>query len=80
MSFLCVLQVIDETPYYRWFARRVSAVIDRTEKTVALQNVNNGFTDGEVLLDWTDGDTELYAPICLHVFCGILSVSSNDIF
>ena len=38
-------------------------VIDRTIKTVDISNVNDGNTDGDVVITWTDGDAELYAPI-----------------
>lgn len=38
-------------------------IIDRTEKTVEELNVVNGITDGNVVIDWTDGDKDVYAPI-----------------
>ncbi len=38
-------------------------IIDRTIKTVNLQNVSEGKTDGDVVLDWTDGDSNEFAPI-----------------
>lgn len=38
-------------------------VIDRTEKPVNFINVTDGITDGDVTLDWTDGDPNVYAPI-----------------
>ncbi len=38
-------------------------VIDRTIKTVDISNVTDGVTDGDVVITWTDGDAELYAPI-----------------
>ena len=38
-------------------------VIDRTIKTVDISNVTDGNTDGDVIITWTDGDAELYAPI-----------------
>lgn len=40
-----------------------SIVIDRTIKTVDVQNVNEGKTDGDVVLTWTDGDSNEFAPI-----------------
>ncbi len=38
-------------------------IIDRTIKTVNLQNVSEGKTDGDVVLDWTNGDSNEFAPI-----------------
>ena len=38
-------------------------VIDRTIKTVDISNVIDGVTDGDVVITWTDGDANLYAPI-----------------
>lgn len=38
-------------------------IIDRTIKTVDVQNVTDGVTNGDVIITWTDGDAELYAPI-----------------
>lgn len=38
-------------------------VIDRTIKTVDISNVTDGNTNGDVIITWTDGDAELYAPI-----------------
>lgn len=38
-------------------------IIDRTIKTVDVQNVTDGVTSGDVIITWTDGDAELYAPI-----------------
>ena len=38
-------------------------VIDRTIKTVDISNVTDGNTDGDVIITWTDGDANLYAPI-----------------
>ena len=38
-------------------------VIDRMIKTVDISNVTDGNTDGDVVITWTDGDAELYAPI-----------------
>lgn len=40
-----------------------SVVIDRTQKTVALSNIVNGNTDGDVTATWTNGDAAIYAPI-----------------
>ncbi|MBO5481286.1 MAG: hypothetical protein J6A63_08880 [Clostridia bacterium] len=40
-----------------------SVVIDRTIKTVDLQNVTDGETDGEVIISWTDGNPDEFAPI-----------------
>ncbi|MBR5822709.1 MAG: hypothetical protein IKY67_01030, partial [Paludibacteraceae bacterium] len=38
-------------------------VIDRTIKKVDIFNVTDGNTDGDVVITWSDGDAELYAPI-----------------
>lgn len=38
-------------------------VIDRMVKTLTVNNVKNGCTDGDVTLTWTDGDKDVYAPI-----------------
>lgn len=40
-----------------------TVVIDRSTKTVDLSNVTDGKTNGDVIITWTDGDAELYAPI-----------------
>ncbi len=38
-------------------------VIDRTVKTLELNGVEEGVTDGDVVIDWTDGDANEFAPI-----------------
>ncbi len=38
-------------------------IIDRTIKTLDVHNVQGGITNGDVVLTWTDGDPETYAPI-----------------
>ncbi len=38
-------------------------IIDRTIKTVEVQNLVDGNTSGDALITWTDGDKELYASI-----------------
>lgn len=38
-------------------------VIDRTQKPLTLENVSDGWTDGNVTITWTDGDADVYAPI-----------------
>ena len=38
-------------------------VIDRTNKPLFLNNVKDGLTNGDVTLDWTDKDPNLYAPV-----------------
>ncbi len=38
-------------------------VIDKTIKQVNLENVVDGRTDGDVVIDWTDGDPNIYAPM-----------------
>lgn len=40
-----------------------TVIIDRTIKTVDVQNVTDGETNGDVVITWTDGDANLYAPI-----------------
>lgn len=40
-----------------------TVIIDRTIKTVDVQNVTDGVTNGDVIITWTDGDANLYAPI-----------------
>lgn len=40
-----------------------TVVVDRTVKTVDVQNVTDGVTNGDVIITWTDGDPDLYAPI-----------------
>ena len=40
-----------------------TVIIDRTIKTVDLQNVTDGKTNGDVVLTWVDGDPDVYAPI-----------------
>ena len=40
-----------------------TVIIDRTIKTVDVQNVKDGVTNGDVVITWTDGDANLYAPI-----------------
>ena len=40
-----------------------TVVIDRTIKTVDISNLTDGNTDGDVVITWTNGDAELYAPI-----------------
>lgn len=40
-----------------------TVVIDRTVKTVDISNATNGKTNGDVVITWTDGDGNLYAPI-----------------
>lgn len=40
-----------------------TVVIDRTVKTVDLQNVINGKTNGDVVITWTDGNPDEFTPI-----------------
>ncbi len=40
-----------------------SIVIDRTIKTVQLNNVTDGVTNGDVTITWTNGNGNTYAPI-----------------
>ena len=38
-------------------------VIDKTSKSLQVSNVVAGVTNGDVVLDWTDGDPNVYAPV-----------------
>lgn len=38
-------------------------VIDRTQKPLMLENVADGWTDGNVTITWTDGDADVSAPV-----------------
>ena len=38
-------------------------IIDRTEKPLEIDNVENGRTDGDVTIEWNDSESELFAPI-----------------
>lgn len=38
-------------------------VIDRTEKPLTLKNAKDGKTYGDVVIEWTDGDPDVYAPV-----------------
>lgn len=38
-------------------------IIDRTIKTLTVNNVSDGQTDGDVILTWTNGNPDIYAPI-----------------
>ncbi len=38
-------------------------IIDRSVKTATLNNVTDGTTNGDVTISWTNGDSNLYAPI-----------------
>lgn len=40
-----------------------SIVIDRAQKPLVLENVSDGWTDGNVTIIWTDGDADTCAPI-----------------
>jgi len=53
-------------------------VIDRTVKSVTLDNVSDGKTDGDVTVGWTDGDGNIYAPISSVTVNGV-SVNNGDI-
>ena len=54
--FYGISEAGNSTGYY-------TVVIDRTVKSLTLNNVTGGKTNGDVILSWTDGDPELYAPI-----------------
>lgn len=45
------------------FTGYFTVIIDRTVKTVDISNVTDGKTNGDVVITWTDGDVDLYAPI-----------------
>ena len=55
-------------------------IIDRTVKMVVLQNVNEGKTDGNVALTWTDGDSNEFAPIKSVTVNGKPYVKGQTIF
>lgn len=38
-------------------------VIDRTEKPLVFENVTDGVTYGDVVINWDDGDPDKYAPV-----------------
>lgn len=38
-------------------------VIDKTSKSLQVSNVVAGVTNGDVVLDWTNGDPNVYAPV-----------------
>lgn len=38
-------------------------VIDKTSKALTVSNVVAGVTTGDVVLDWTNGDPDVYAPV-----------------
>lgn len=40
-----------------------SIIVDRTEKVLEIVNVTDGKTDGDVVLEWEDGDPEQFAPV-----------------
>lgn len=40
-----------------------TVVIDRTEKPLAFLNVTDGVTDGDAVIEWTDGDPDRFAPV-----------------
>lgn len=40
-----------------------TVVIDRTEKPLAFLNVTDGVTDGDAVIDWADGDPDVFAPV-----------------
>ena len=40
-----------------------TVTIDRTQKPLDVSGVTDGKTDGDVILSWTDGDPEQFAPV-----------------
>lgn len=40
-----------------------SITIDRTSKPLTIKNVTGGKTDGDVAIEWTDGDLSKFAPV-----------------
>ena len=48
-----------------------TVVIDRTEKSVGISNISDGNTDGDVTVEWTDGDSNTYAPISSVTINGV---------
>ena len=55
-----------------------SVIIDRTEKSATLTNISDGKTDGDVTVEWSDGNSENYAPIVSVTVNGV-SVNNRDI-
>ncbi len=55
-------------------------VIDQTKKPLEIQNVTDGFTNGDVVMDWTDGDANVYAPIVSVTINGKPYVKGNPIY
>ena len=53
-------------------------IIDRTEKSVTLDNVTEGHTDGDVKISWTNGNADTYAPI-MSVTVNGKSVSNGTV-
>ena len=53
-------------------------IIDRTEKSVTLDNVTNGNTKGDVKISWTNGNANNYAPI-MSVTVNGKSVSNGTV-
>ena len=40
-----------------------TVVIDKTAKPLTLSNIENNVTSGDVVIDWVDGDPDVYAPV-----------------
>ena len=54
-------------------------VIDRTAKTLRLENVSDGITDGNVTIMWTDGNRDVFAPIMSVTVNGIAVGNGDEI-
>ena len=57
-----------------------SVVIDRTQKTVALSNIADGNTGGDVTATWTNGDAAIYAPISKVIVNGVAINNGSVIY
>ena len=53
-------------------------VIDRTQKSVELGNITEGNTDGDVIVTWSDGEPDIYAPISKVSINGV-TVEKDDV-
>ncbi len=55
-TFYGLSEAGNSTGYY-------TVIIDRSIKSLTVNNVTDGKTNGDVTMTWTNGDPELYAPI-----------------
>ena len=54
-------------------------VIDKTQKPLTISNVENGVTNGDVVIDWVDGDPDVYAPVKTVTINGKLYTKGSTI-